>query len=230
MNAIVIDPIPFAIDLDDLKKKLHISSGSSLERDLEDLAREAAALAKPKALYKVAYIDSRQEEYVVVAGIRLTSRVLRVNLDTVTRIFPYVVTCGSEMESWAAAVGDMLYSYWADTIKEVALRQAGAALLAHLRETYRLGKTSAMSPGSLQDWPIQQQRPLFQLLGNVEEAIGVCLTDSLLMIPNKTVSGIRFPVEGSFESCQLCPRESCPNRRAVYEPDLYEEKYVHGVH
>ena len=229
MNAIVIDQIPFEIDLADLKSKLRIRSGSTLERDLENLAREAEALARPRALYGVAFVDSRQADGVTIDGIRLTSRVLQVNLDAVNRVFPYVATCGTELETWAASIDDMLLSYWADMIKEVALRKAATKLLAHLRQTYRLGKTSAMSPGSLPDWPIQQQRPLFQLLGNVEEAVGVRLTDSLLMIPNKTVSGIRFPVEGTFESCQLCPRESCPNRRAVYDPELYEEKYVHGV-
>jgi len=46
------------------------------------------------------------------------------------------------------------------------------------------------------------------------------------MIPNKTTSGIRFPTEERFESCQLCPRETCPGRRAAFEPDLYARKYA----
>ena len=61
-----------------------------------------------------------------------------------------------------------------------------------------------------------QQRQLFQLLGDVESSIGVRLTDSFLMIPNKTVSGILFPTEVPFYSCQLCTREACPRRRAEY--------------
>jgi hypothetical protein len=88
-----------------------------------------------------------------------------------------------------------------------------------------MGPTAAMSPGSLADWPIREQRPLFSLLGDPEQAIGVKLTDSFLMIPNKTVSGLRFSTEERFESCQLCPREHCPGRRAAYEPDLYDRKY-----
>ena len=61
-----------------------------------------------------------------------------------------------------------------------------------------------MNPGSLADWPLREQRPLFGLLGNVRAAIGVTLTPSLLMTPTKSVSGILFPSEETFASCQLC--------------------------
>jgi hypothetical protein len=227
MDAIILDQIPFQVDVEGLKKTLHIRPDHKMGDTLEQLVGEAQALAKPKVIYKVAFIDSKTDDGVVVDGVTFTSRVLRVNLDAVQRIFPYVVTCGMEMEEWARAIDDMLQNFWADAIKEIALRQARAFLLDHLCETYRLGQTSSMNPGSLKDWPIQQQRPLFQLLGDVEAAIGVQLTSSLLMIPNKTVSGIRFPTETTFESCQLCPNERCPNRRATYQPDLLEEKYNH---
>jgi hypothetical protein len=51
------------------------------------------------------------------------------------------------------------------------------------------------------------------------------LTDSFLMVPNKSVSGLRFPTETSVENCQLCPREVCPGRRTPYDPKLYEQRY-----
>ena len=87
------------------------------------------------------------------------------------------------------------------------------------------GKTATMAPGSLSNWPLPQQRPLFDVLGDVQGIIGVELSDSFLMTPNKSVSGVRFPTEEGFASCQLCPREGCPNRRAPYDQTLYERKY-----
>jgi hypothetical protein len=80
-----------------------------------------------------------------------------------------------------------------------------------------------MSPGSLSDWPIEQQRPFFSLFDDVEEAIGVKLAKNLLMIPQKSISGIYFPTEVSFYSCQLCPRERCPSRQAGYDEKLARE-------
>ncbi|MBN1249350.1 MAG: vitamin B12 dependent methionine synthase [Anaerolineae bacterium] len=221
----VLDDIPFAPALAPLKKRLRIKDGSRSEAELAALLPAAAAIAKPKALYRLVYIDEKAPEAVTLSGVTLHSRILRVNLEAAHRAIVYVVTCGTELHAWGEGLDDMVHQYWADTIKEMALGAAIQTLHAHLAACYELGKTAAMSPGSLADWPIREQRPLFKLLGDPEAAIGVKLTESFLMIPNKSVSGIRFPTEESFESCQLCPRESCPGRRAAYEPDLYDMKY-----
>jgi len=80
-----------------------------------------------------------------------------------------------------------------------------------------------MHPGSgdVDLWPIQQQKELFALLGDIPGQIGVELTDTCLMIPNKTVSGIQFPTEQDFRSCQVCRRSVCPNRAAAFDPALW---------
>jgi hypothetical protein len=103
-------------------------------------------------------------------------------------------------------------------LKELALGAARVLLLEHLGASYGATGLSSMNPGSgnARLWPLGQQRPLFNLLGDVEQAIGVRLTPSLLMHPNKSVSGIFFPSEVHFESCQLCTREDCPRRRTPY--------------
>jgi len=54
----------------------------------------------------------------------------------------------------------------------------------------------------------------------------VTLTDSFIMVPLKSASGLLFPTESTYENCQLCPREACPNRRMPYDPMLYESRYA----
>ncbi len=226
MNKIILDNIPFQPNLPLLMKKLRLKEGGSHANKLKRLVDEAQAIAKPQALYKVSYIESKGDDYVVIDGITLTSRVLRVNLEQAYRVFPYVATGGLELDDWARSMDDMLDRYSADMIAEMALRSAIQAFKKHMEEGHRPGDTSTMSPGSLPEWPIEAQRQLFALLGDTKEAIGVKLLDSLLMVPAKSVSGIRFPTTESFESCQLCPREDCPGRRASYDEGLYERKYV----
>jgi len=221
----ILDEIPFQVDLDRLLKRLHVERESPYVKEVKGLAGDARAVGRPKALYEVAFVESRGDDYVVVDNVVLTSRVLRVNLDSAHRVFAYVATCGMELEDWANSIDDVLHRYWAETVKEMALRLATKALNEHLLERYRPGRTATMSPGRLADWPLEEQRALFTLLGNPRDAIGVQLTDSFLMIPTKSVSGIRFPTEGSFESCQLCPREGCPGRKAPYDEGLYDRKY-----
>ena len=61
--------------------------------------------------------------------------------------------------------------------------------------------------------------------GQYDDAIGVRLTETMLMVPNKSVSGFQFPTDVAFESCELCPREGCPGRRAIYNPELFDSHY-----
>ena len=225
MDSLILDHIPFQIDLALLAKNMRVKEGSGQAERLQQLADEAQAVAKPKALYKVAFIDSKGEDRVIVNGIALTSRVLCVNLEKAHRIFPFVATCGEELEKWSSPIDDLLEKYWADVIKEMALRAAVKNLSEHLAERYHPGKMSRMNPGSLPDWPLEEQRPLFFLLENGPASIGVKLTDSFLMLPIKSVSGIWFPTEESFESCRLCAREKCPGRRAPYDQGLFDRKY-----
>ena len=221
----ILDAIPFELDLAQLMRRARVKEGSANAVELQRLAEEGAALARPKAAYRVAYINNRREDCVEIEGRWFSSRILAVNLQNAFRIFPYLATCGMELQEWAEGIEDMLHRFWAEALKEMALGAAMNFAIRHMDEQYRPGDTSHMSPGSLVDWPIQQQTVLFDLMGDCKQVIGVTLTESLLMVPTKTVSGIRFPTTTHFESCQLCPRENCPGRRAPYDPDLLETKY-----
>jgi hypothetical protein len=224
-NTYILDRVPFNPDLPALAKRLRIKPGSAYENELQQLVDSARSLAQPKALYRVAFIESKNEDAVIIDGVTFSSRVLSVNLSQSHRVFAFVATCGTELGTWAHSIDDVVLSFWAEGIKEAALRDVTLALNQHLTSYFDLGKTATMNPGSLADWPIQQQRPLFQLLGDPHAAIGVELTASYLMVPNKSVSGIRFPTEERFESCMLCPRQDCPGRRSTYDPEMYDRKY-----
>lgn len=224
-TAHLLGAIPFEPDTAYLHKRLRIKEGSGAAADLEQMLGTAVRLAHPRAIYLESYISTRGEDWVDIEGIRFSSRVLRVNMEQAYRVFPFLATCGQELQTWAEGFEDLLERYWAEAIKESALACARQALFNHMEAHYNPGRTASMSPGSLQDWPIQEQQPLFRLFGDRAGQIGVQLTESMLMIPTKTVSGIRFPTEVAFESCQLCPREGCPGRRAPFDPTLYNSRY-----
>lgn len=225
MDTVILDEIPFHPAAPRVLKKLHVKAGSRHEGLALDLLETALKIGRPRAMYVLAGIDEVTENSVVINGIRMDSRIMAVNLNSLHRVFPYLATSGRELYEWTRSLDDMLESYWADEISQVALRTAEKFLLDHLKTTYGLGKTATMNPGSLEDWPITAQRPLFQLLGDPFSAIGVELTESMLMLPNQTVSGIRFVSEEGFSSCELCPRGCCTHRRAPYDPNKLKEKY-----
>jgi hypothetical protein len=225
LERYIIDNIAFDPDIDVLATQLHVSKTSALYLELESCVREAQTVARPKGMYRVGYIESRASDSVWIDGIRFTSRVLHVNLAKAHRVFAYLATCGTEIQEWARSLDDPLKQYWSNTIQERALRAASQAVSADIRDRYQAGRTSTMAPGSLGEWPLSEQRPLFALLDDPYAAIGVRLSESLLMVPTKSVSGLRFPTEERFESCQLCPRAECPGRRAPYDEGLFDRKY-----
>ena len=219
----VFNSIPVDLEPSKVLKFIRMrDSNQQIERMVQELVEVTRSIAKPKVVYKVSYVDDRDGDTVTIDGVKFTSRVLRINLDQVERVFPYIATCGTELEEIAVSSNDVMKSFCFEEIKIMVLRSAVAYLSNHLTEHYALGKMSRMSPGSgsLESWPVVQQKELFSLFGDVEELIGVRLTKSCVMFPLKSVSGIYFPTEITFESCQLCPREKCIGRRVSYDPEL----------
>ena len=225
MDSIILDQIVFNPSPGRLFKKLRIKKGSKHEELVRDLIEQTSPIARPKAMFTITGIDEINDTGVILGGILMESRVMRVNLSEVHRVFPYIATSGKELFDWTQSKDDILEKFYAEEISQMALRTAGDTLLSHLKETYQLGKTASMNPGSLEDWPITAQPSLFKLLGDPEQAIGVKLMESMLMVPNHSVSGIRFVSESDFSNCELCQKGNCSHRRAPYKPELLKTKY-----
>lgn len=221
---VVIDDIPFDIDPAAAMKRAGIPAGTPDEQRFGSVMNKFAMVARPRALYRVCYIEGRGEDRVAIGGAVFRSRALRRNLEGINRVFPYVVTCGAEADAFATDGGDILDEFRLDALRELLLKSAAAGLKTLLESRYGLAGSSSMSPGSgdVSLWPIEQQRDLFALLGDVEGLVGVRLTESCLMLPTKSLSGIRFPTAVDFESCRLCRREVCRDRKAPFDADLWE--------
>jgi Vitamin B12 dependent methionine synthase, activation domain len=222
--------IPFELDTRSILRTVHVEADSHDGKVVRELIDRARRIGKPKALYREAFIEAKGTETVMIDGVMFTSRMLRQNLDRAERVFPFVATCGCEMDTVNLPAGDFLVEFWWDSIKAVSLQCAAKYLSAHVKRRFALEKTASMSPGSgdVSVWSIEQQRELFALLGDVETQIGVELTESFLMKPNKTVSGIHFPTEVDFRSCQVCRREECSSRSAAFDARLWD-LHQHGI-
>jgi len=218
----ILDAIPMHLDINEVSKKLHLDKKKGYSNTAQELVELASSVIHPKVIYEVSYVDNKNEDTLDIGSVKFTSRVLRVNLDKIGRVFPYVVTIGKELEDSVASFDNLLKAYCLDEIGNMLIELGMEYLENHLKRRYKLEQLSNISPGSLKDWPITQQKQLFSIFGNVEDLIGVKLTDSSLMIPKKSESGIFFPTHVKFYSCQLCPRENCKERAAPYDKNLAE--------
>lgn len=220
----VIENIPIELALDNVVKALRLNKERYSSSGIQEFIAIAESLIQPKACYEVAYINKKEKDKVKIEDVTFSSRVLRKNLENVERVFPYIITIGKALEDKAASFSDLLKQYYLENIGDMVLRLAKQYLEKQIKKHYGLEKLSSMSPGSLKDWPITEQKPLFSLFRTEKNPVGVKLTEHMLMIPRKSISGIYFPAEVTFLSCQLCPRERCPARKAPYDEDL-KKKY-----
>ena len=225
MEKFILKNIPVKLRVEKLAKLIHVKPNTRFFDTIDDLVKEAERVALPKGMFAVGFHKSIGDDLTAVENYRFKSRVLKVNLEKVHRIFLFVATCGNELDQWSRNYKDPFEGFAINSIKSIVLKSAIDFIDEHIQNQFDTAKLSRMTPGSLKDWPITEQSTLFKVLGDVESAIGVCLMDSLMMKPEQSVSGIIFPTDIQFESCQLCPRESCPSRRADFEKHLLEKKY-----
>ncbi len=231
MKDIVLDKIRFSLDLASMKKQLHIDDVGELADQLEEIVEQAQKIGRPKAICRPVDIQERGENFVVVQDVRFDSRVLSVNLKDVDHAFFFIATCGAELEKWARTVDDILFKFWIDHIQALALAEAIHQMELSIEQQFEMGPQATMTPGALEDWSLDEQEKLFSIFRGRHQTIDVELTESNMMLPVKSLSGVMFPSEHNYSNCQLCSKDNCPNRRAEYEQALFETRYqIAGSH
>jgi len=224
MADFLFTEIPVKYDVEKMNENLRIKEDSSRFERFNELVAEATAIAKPKAFCKEAFVESINGDDVTIDGVTFHSKVMRSNLEGIGRVFAYSATCGSEIEEWSKSYTDILERFWVDAIKEMTLYFSMEYLLKQVMEKFETEKLGFMNPGSLPDWPVDQQKYLLQVLGDISSMLGVTLTKGSLLIPVKSVTGIIFPSDIGYVNCKLCLKKDCHGRQAPFDPQLYKQK------
>ncbi len=229
MSEKVLDDIPFVLPLPELLKQLHLDSESDEAAEVAEIAEQARAIGRPKAMWRQFPVEPCDRDHVRIGGIVFQSRPLAYMLNSRESVYAYCATCGAESDALLDPV-DPLRTFWANEIRTSMLRQAMDFMRDELKkELPPEAKLTGMSPGSgetEQVWSICALRDLFALVnGEFTTRLGVELTESCLMLPAKTVAGILFVSAHDFASCRICKREKCPNRVAPFDSEVWAEVY-----
>jgi hypothetical protein len=224
-----IGEVPFSSNLENYKKEIKFDELDDAQDDALTLYEKATNLIKPTFIISEKFIDQqlRSESIttVKVGSEKFEGKALAV-LDSIHRIFPYLATCGNQVENLDLSSIDFLAFYWIDIIKIQALDSSRKAMLSFVKEKFGITKPLSLNPGSgnVDIWPIEQMGNLFNLFGGkefVEKETGTQLTPSSLMVPNKSVAGILFSsTKYDYESCAYCERLHCPSRRVPFKERL----------
>lgn len=216
MTRYVLDAFDFAVTEEALLTRCRTRRDREEGARALELLAEGQRFARPRALVvEAAVAAGAAADRVVVGGVEIRSEFVRAKLLQTSVAYAFVATCGGEAERWSAGFDDFLDRFYADEIKKLWLARAVAAVEDDVKGRFApAAKLAVLNPGSLPQWPIEGQRELFRILGDTEGTVGVKLTESCLMVPTKSVSGLFFADRTGHVNCALCPRANCPNRRA----------------
>lgn len=225
----VLSEFPLEFGLDEALDNVRVSPTTARRIRVKELLEKAVGLVHPKAVYSMERITQRNGDILTVGETKFRSHVLARNLRSTDTVFLFIATIGEALENHFHTERNAVTQLVLEDFGNFAIGSLINRLERHVSEKHGLGIVSRMSPGQL-DWPLDQQRELFSFFNDVQSAIGVKLTDSLLMMPRKSVSGIMFPTKVRFISCQLCEREGCPSRRADCDEALKREYFSDHTH
>jgi hypothetical protein len=159
--------------------------------------------------------------HICIEEVTFKSDILARLLRRCQRIAVFVLTIGDYLEelvAYLAAQEMVLPATVLDAVGSGAVEKLAGEIEAGIRRRGAAGGlvvSRRFSPGYC-DWDISQQKKLFQLLdGNTA---GVTLTENVLMMPRKSISGIvgiglpERDIE-KYNPCLTCRNKGCPGRR-----------------
>jgi hypothetical protein len=165
-------------------------------------------------------LESRSAEEISIPGLVFDSgKIIHKMLRHSERYALFVVTAGHEPEHLARSLiseGNYLDGYIVDLVASAFVDMAADQVQEQIRKLAHIGGlkiTNRYSPGYC-SWNVEEQQKLFSLFP--EDCCGITLSDSSLMNPIKSISGIiglGTEVKYRDYTCEICPMKDCHFRR-----------------
>jgi cobalamin-dependent methionine synthase I len=164
-------------------------------------------------------IAVRGKSVIIEDSIKFESEIISQLLAQCEKVAIFATTIGShleEMVAYLAENGLVLQATVLDAIGSNAAERSAVFVedkIRRLASFFGLSASRRFSPGYC-DWEVNQQKMVFRALNG--DTAGIRLTDSLLMLPRKSVSGIIGLAESdirNYNPCATCRKQDCPGRR-----------------
>lgn len=187
---------------------------------VEELKEEIGRVCRPSYCITVHDNTGSTEEQLNVGGQPLGSGPkISSFLCGAEKFIVYAATAGREFEDYCRALndsGDIAKAFFADIIGSAVAERTGALLyeeVERLCDGEGLKMSNSYCPGNC-GWDVSDQHSLFRLLP--PEPCGIELTESGLMIPVKSISGIigaGREMKKNPGRCAICRRKDCHMRK-----------------
>jgi hypothetical protein len=183
--------------------------------------QNASRLIEPQHSFVIRNTEGVEGNRVFFGDVIFESRTIAQLMQQCQKAAIFAVTIGGSLERQVQRLSDegrVLEAAIMDAVGSDAAEKVATAVQNRVREIANaqgLGISARFSPGYC-DWDVGQQKMVFQAMNG--RSAGIRLTDSCLMVPRKSVSGVigMSPYGGELEGwspCRSCKRDNCPGRR-----------------
>jgi hypothetical protein len=184
--------------------------------------RETQNYCFPRGGYRILekFSLNKQDASIEVEGkVFKTGKIVNTQINEANFLAVFVCTIGPEMETWANQLlkeGDFLKGYLVDSLASEYVESAMDWIQENLAQSLKirgLKISNRFSPGYC-GWHVAEQHKLFSFLPKY--FCDVTLTESALMVPLKSVSGIigiGKKVKRKEYPCRFCNLQDCVYRR-----------------
>ena len=192
-----------------------------LGQKLVEEGYEKADLSCGFTIHPIDKMDPHANEIRIGQAIFKPGAIILKQLQQSSHLAIFVATAGSSITNWYndySEKGDIFSQFIADAIASHIVEKTAELVETEIaREAKASGYsiTNRYSPGYC-DWTVAEQQILFSLLP--ENFCGISLTESSLMLPIKSVSGIigiGESVQKTEYQCAICTMENCFRRIRV---------------
>ena len=219
--------IDIEIDKKQVYKYLGYDAGSEPPPRIDSLVDEHIKLGNefiyPCTTYTILDVEFVLGKRSYLEGfITFDSRVVSQLLGKCQKVALFVATIGDELEYVAGQLAEdglLVQSSVIESIGSSAVEQAANFVHERIMDTAEsqglVASKRRFSPGYC-DWNVDQQAQLFEALD--ASSVGVELTETCLMLPRKSISGIvgiGSPDQGveNYNPCPTCNNTDCQSRR-----------------
>jgi hypothetical protein len=188
MNRIIFEHIPVSFDRNRLMEENKIKPDTDLAEEFLGVIAAAEGALKCKAVLKQVELSGAGENGAVLDGVEFNSGSVAEKLRGKKYIFLYVMTVGTEIDGCE----DADYPVLGDIVRQAALDISMKYTLDYIKDKYGCTDVSFINPGTLEDWPVELNKTIFEMIGKVTELTGAVMTASGFMKPWYSSAGIIF--------------------------------------
>lgn len=219
-QTVIIDLPPLKLNREAIAKRLRVPETSRKREELWQMIDTIEQKAKPAVYFReftpvyhddsTLHLDDEKIESSKI--VKMLSKKAQIKSDGTPAVFAFAATCGQDATDWGNAQEMGLPVFWAQTILEEGMLMLQASLEAELK---KLGndEISYLEPGIPEDWPLDKQEVVFQLLGGTSEDFGIKLNDQSLMLPFRYLAGLAYFSKKLLPQCAICHFTDCNKQR-----------------